>query len=141
LETRIYSEDEYLVLDSELDAKDEFFDGHIVAMAGASENHIIITGQAVTALNIRLRGTSCFAGSNDMRVQLEDGPNYVYPDVVAWCRDARWAEKARNTLVSPIVVMEVLSASTGHRVSSYKLEIYKRIPSLTDYLIVSQNRV
>ncbi|RYZ85828.1 MAG: Uma2 family endonuclease, partial [Proteobacteria bacterium] len=40
-----------------------------------------------------------------------------------------------------LVLIEVLSASTGHRDGSYKLEIYKQISGLMDYLIVSQNRV
>jgi Uma2 family endonuclease len=140
-EPRLYSEDEYLALDSDLDVRYEFFDGHVVAMAGAGDKHVIITGQAVTALNNRLADTFCHAGSSDMRVQLENTPNYVFPDVVVWCDDARWADKARNTLLSPQIVIEGLSASTGHRDGSYKLELYKQIPSLMDYLIVSQNRV
>ncbi|RYG63141.1 Uma2 family endonuclease, partial [bacterium] len=141
IDARIYSEEEYLALDSDLDVKYEYFDGRVIAMAGAARKHVSITGQAVTALNNQLRDTPCEAGSSDLRVQLEGTRNYLYPDVVVWCEESRWADKADNTLLTPLVLIEVLSASTGHRDGSYKLEIYKQISGLMDYLIVSQNRV
>lgn len=141
LERRIYSEDEYLALDADLDVKYEFYDGHIVAMAGAAPQHVTIAAQTSRAMNNRLDDTPCQAGSSDLRVQLEGAKNYLFPDVVVWCDDARWAGRAPKTLLTPLVVVEILSASTGHRDISIKLETYKRIPTLLDYLIVSQNRV
>lgn len=148
---RIYTEAEYLALEEASDDKHEFWYGRIVpiraessggarAMAGASEKHVRITSEAVTSLNIRLRGTGCHAGGSDVRIQL-DGANYAYPDVAVWCRDAHWSGAKKTTLHTPLVLMEVLSASTAHTDFGAKLQNYKRIPSLCDYLIVSQARV
>jgi Uma2 family endonuclease len=141
VETRIYSEEEYLALDADLDHKYEFFDGRVVARTGARDTHVIIAAQAVTALNDSLRNTNYIAGSSDMRVELEGAQYYVFPDVVVWGDNARWADKAPDTLLTPLLTMEVLSASTAYRDSTIKLEIYKQLPGLLDYLIISQKRV
>ncbi len=152
LEDRLYSEEEYLAFEDASDEKHEFWFGHIVpwrgeagagprSMAGASRKHNSLAGETITALNNRLRGSSCRAGGSDLRILLENGTNYVYPDVAVWCRDARWAGKNETVLLTPMVLVEVLSSGTAITDLTTKLENYRSIPTLCDYLIISQFRV
>lgn len=141
LEERLYSEAEYLALENTADEKYEFWFGRVVAMAGAKDNHNSLTSQAVTAINRRLDDSPCQATGSDQRVRLEEGQGYAYPDVVVRCEDARWGEKSHLTLLNPRVLIEVLSASTNARDWGLKLDAYKQIPELLDYLILSQSRV
>lgn len=139
-EEQLFTEKEYLALEDASDTRHEFWFGRIVAMAGAKDSHVSLASQASRALNNRLDDTPCQAGNGDLRVRLSD-QSYAYPDVVVWCDDARWGDKSHVTLLNPHVLIEVLSASTGARDRGIKLESYKRVPELLDYLIVSQSRV
>ncbi|PQV63914.1 Endonuclease, Uma2 family (restriction endonuclease fold) [Abditibacterium utsteinense] len=151
-DNRIYTEEEYLEMDEKSEVPLEFYDGIIVprgggslmnphAMAGATEKHVSLASQFARALNNRLDDSKCQAGQSDLRVKVQDSKKFYYPDVAVWCDDARFEDKARRTLLTPLVIVEVLSASTAHIDRGSKLEIYQQIPTLLDYLLVSQNRV
>jgi len=140
-EEDLYSEEEYLGLEDASERKHEFWYGRIIAMAGAKDSHVSLASQASRALNNRLDDSTCQAGNGDLRVRLEEGKAYSYPDVVVWCEDERWGDKSHVTLLNPRVLIEILSASTGARDWNVKLPAYKRIPELLDYLIISQSRV
>lgn len=152
LEDRLYTEEEYFAFEEASEGKHEFWFGRIIpvhgeategprSMAGASEKHISVASETITSLNIRLRGSGCRAGGSDVRVHLGERGNYSYPDVAVWCRDARWSGAKKTTLHTPLVLVEVLSSATAHIDFSTKLQNYKRLPSLLDYLIVSQARI
>lgn len=141
LENRLYSEEEYLAFENAADTRHEFWFGRVVAMAGARDNHNSLAAQAITAINRRLDDSPCQATGSDQRVRLQEGQGYAYPDVVVRCDDAKWGEPSHLTLLNPRVLIEVLSASTGGRHWSVKLDAYKGIPELLDYLLVSQSRV
>lgn len=138
-EHRLYSEAEYLEIENKAEHKHELWFGEMVLMAGAKTKHNSLVSQTITAINRRLDDSLCQATASDQRVRVEGG-NYVYPDVVVSCEDARFSDD-EMVLFNPRVLVEVLSASTGARDWGLKLDVYKRIPSLSDYLIVSQNRV
>lgn len=61
---------------------------------------------------------------------------YAYPDIVIWNDKAQWSDENRDTLLSPVVIAEIVSPLTQERDCVLKLDAYRRIPSLTDYLIV-----
>jgi Uma2 family endonuclease len=63
---------------------------------------------------------------------------YTYPDVSVACEAPRFADDAEDTLLNPIVLIEVLSESTEAYDRGRKFEMYRRIPSLREYLLVSQ---
>lgn len=152
LEHRIYSEEEYLEMDEKSEIALEFYDGLIVPrgggtlenpdlMAGATKKHVSLSTQAASAINRRLDNSTCEAGTSDLRVKLQGQKRFFYPDVAVWCQDARFEGKDERTLLTPLILIEVLSASTGHIDRGSKLEIYQQIPTLGDYLLVAQNRV
>ena len=77
----------YLVLDADADVKHEYWDGRVIAMAGAEPEHNQLTANLATEFNVRLRARGCRVAVADQRVRV--GKRYVYPDVVVTCQDRR----------------------------------------------------
>ena len=132
---------EYFILEANSEIKHELWWGELIAMAGALRQHNTLTAQISRALNNRLDDTPCQAGVSDLRVAINNAENYVYPDVVVWCDDAQWDEMRGDTLLTPLVIVEVLSPGTQLRDRREKLDAYRELPSLRDYLMVSPERV
>ena len=132
---------EYFALEDNSETKHELWWGEIVAMAGALRPHNTLTSQISRSLNNHLDDTPCQAVTSDQRVAINDEENYVFPDVVVWCDDAQWDETRGDTLLTPLVIVEVLSPGTQLRDRREKLDAYRELPSLRDYLMVSPERV
>ena len=135
------SRTQYFELEDNSENKHELWWGQPIAMAGARPDHVTIAANALRALANRLDQTPCQAGVSDLRVAINDEENYVYPDVVVWCEDAQWDEERRDTLLTPLVIVGVLSPGTQLRDRRDKLDAYRELPSLRDYLMVSPERV
>lgn len=108
-------------------------------MAGGSFRHNALCVQTASALNALLRKRGCFALSSDTRVSL--GERYVYPDVTVTCGERRFEPDAKDVLLNPVIVVEVLSAGTESYDRGLKWDSYQQIPSLTDYLLIAQSHV
>ncbi len=131
----------YARLAEESETRLEWIGGQIVAMAGASRTHNDLSGEIVTAMNNGLRGSGCRATPADFRVHVEaTGDNY-YPDIVVACKDARLHDSLPHTLLTPVIIVEILSPSTQKKDRENKVTAYQSIPSLQHYLLVSQDRV
>jgi Uma2 family endonuclease len=131
---------EYLEIERQAERKSEYYHGYLVARTGASENHNTLTANALIALGTQLQGTPCRPWSSDMRVRLSPDV-FAYPDVVVVCGEQRWDDAKNDTLLNPTLVIEVLSASTESNDRGEKLRLYTALPSLQDYLLVSQAKV
>lgn len=119
------------------ETKSEFINGEIVAMAGASFEHIRIVIDTSTCLNTQLAGKGCEVFRNDLRVFAEDCDCYFYPDIVATCGKIEHTAHRPPALLNPKVIIEVLSESTADRDRGVKFACYRSIPSLQDYITVS----
>ena len=134
---KVYSDEEYLALERAADEKHELIDGEIVAMAGASREHNLISGNVFAGLHSRLRGKPCESYINDMRVRMKKG-RYSYPDVVVVCGEPQFDDDEFDVLLNPTVVVEVLSKSTRFRDKTEKLIAYQKMESLRECLLVEQ---
>lgn len=135
--TRVTPE-EYLVRERAAEYKSEYWDGEIIAMSGAPEPHVVITGNIFAALHVRLRGTPCRPYTNDMRVQFDGDSKTAYPDVSVVCGERQFKDHRRDVLLNPAFVAEVLSPSTERHDRGKKKDGYRLIPSLREYLFVVQ---
>ena len=68
----------------------------------------------------------------------EDGL-YTYPDVVMMCGEPKYTGKRKETLLTPTSLIEVLSPSTEAEDRGFKSAQYRRIESLKEYALVSQD--
>jgi Uma2 family endonuclease len=136
-----YTPAEYLQLERAASYKSEYINGQIVAMTGASLEHNSITGDFFGELRQQLRGRPCRAFTNDMRVKVSETGLYTYPDIVVACRPLRLEDAHVDTLLNPVVIVEVLSPSTELYDRSEKFAHYRRLESLKEYILVAQDKV
>ncbi len=140
IQTRLTPE-EYLTRERKAISKSEYVLGKIVAMAGASYQHTLITMNISGELYIQLKGEKCTVHTSDMRVKSASTSSYFYPDVVVVCGEPRFEDDTFDTLLNPIVLIEVLSPSTEEYDRIDKFSHYRQLASLRDYILVSQDEV
>jgi Uma2 family endonuclease len=135
---RRYTPDEYLALERRSETRHELVNGQIYAMAGASEPHNVIVLNIGSELRTRLRGRGCRTYVTDMRVRVPATDLFTYPDVAALCEPPRLEDGHGDTLLNPAVIFEVLSPSTEGYDRGAKFGHYRRLESLREYVLVSQ---
>ena len=133
--------EEYLAAERRAKIKSEYIHGEVFAMSGASNAHNLITLDIATELNIQLRRRGCLVYSNDMRVRTKPTGSYFYPDVVVVCDKPRFEDNVFDTLLNPILIVEVLSPSTDAYDRGEKFAHYQELVSLREYILVSQDRI
>jgi Uma2 family endonuclease len=135
-----YTPEEYLVLERKSEHKSEYFGGEIFAMSGATERHNLAVTNLVRELSLQLKGRPCKTYSSDMRVKVAPTGLYTYPDVMVVCGKTLFDDEQQDTLLNPSVIIEVLSKSTEGYDRGEKFAHYRKLESLTDYLLVSQTK-
>ncbi len=131
------SVDEYLEAEKDSPVRHEYVDGQIYAMAGASDRHNRLAGTLYNHLDDRLGDGPCEPFIADMKVWVSETVFY-YPDVVVAC-DGPSADPYYRK--QPRLIIEVSSPATERIDRSEKLLAYKRVKSLREYVIVSQDRI
>jgi Uma2 family endonuclease len=131
--------EEYFAMEETATEKHEFFQGEIFAMSGGTFNHNRISGNAFSALMIRLRGKCCQPTNSDMRVETPSGL-ITYPDVSVYCGKPELTDN-QCALLNPVLIVEVLSPSTRLYDQSDKFSLYRSIPSFTDYLLIDSEKI
>lgn len=132
--------EEYLDSERRAETKSEYYNGEIYAMAGASPRHTVIAANVIATLHAQFRGRPCTVHTGDLRVKVSPTGLYTYPDVVVVCEQPKFDDAQQDTLLNPTLIIEVLSESTEAYDRTRKFEHYRTLESLTDYLLVSQER-
>lgn len=133
-----YTFEEYLALEREAPTRSEFHDGEILGLAGASVRHNQIVVNITTSLRLQFRGGPCRAYGSDLKVWIASERRAVYPDVTLVCGEHRYPDGMKDVLENPRGLVEVLSPTTESYDRGAKLRSYLRIPTLVEYLLVSQ---
>lgn len=132
--------EQYLEIEREADHKSEYFAGEMFAMAGATRAHNLVTLNTASEIRSRLKGRDCEVYSNDMRVKVEATGLYTYPDIVVACGERQFEDDVVDTLLNPVVIIEVLSDSTEAYDRGRKFAHYRKIDSLSEYVLIAQDR-
>ncbi len=132
--------EEYLALQRTAEYKSEYFEGEMFAMAGASERQVSLVANLMYLLVGQLKGRPCKAYANDLRLKVTPTGLYTYPDILVVCGTPRFADEQHDTLLNPIVLMEVLSESTETYDRGKKFDHYRALPSVSDYFLIAQNQ-
>lgn len=130
---------DYLAFERESDEKHEFVDGVVYAMTGASERHNLVTGSTYASLYSQLRKRPCRVYPSDMRVKVAQTGIYTYPDISIVCEPPRFEDDQQDTLLNPVVLIEVLSPSTENYDRGKKFQHYRTLESLQEYLLIAQD--
>jgi Uma2 family endonuclease len=133
------TEEEYLAFERASDARHEFLDGRVYAMAGASLKHGDIIQNTSSNLYIKLRGGPCRAVTNELRVRVRATGLNTYPDIVVLCGEPHLTDDHLDTLTNPTILIEVLSPSTEAYDRGAKWRHYQQIDSLREYVLIAQD--
>jgi Uma2 family endonuclease len=129
---------EYLELEAQAEFRSEYHDGEIVPMTGGSINHNRIVGNLNAALKIALKGQAYEVFANDLRLWLSQYRRYFYPDLMVIAGEPLFHESRNDTIINPIVIVEVLSRSTSSYDKGEKFRFYRSLPGLQEYILIDQ---
>lgn len=144
---RYYTIEEYLAFEEQSNLRHEYYHGEIFpldgpasveGMAGGTRQHNRLIQNCVFGLRTGLQGRGYEIYAENVRLALAAGEHYNYPDVLVSCDPH---DDDPRTVHSPVLLIEVLSKSTEARDRGWKFEQCQLIPSLQQYLLVSQYRV
>lgn len=135
-QNQLISEEDYLKNELVSEIKHEYIDGYVYDMGGASDNHNKISTNLLMELksSLKKKGSACVAYMADMR--LKQSSKYYYPDVMVICSED---DKDKYNKTAPVILVEVLSATTRRKDLTIKRFFYQNIPSLQEYVIIEQD--
>lgn len=131
---------DYLAQEASSEARHEYERGQILVMSGGTINHGLIGGKIYRMLADRLEKSdkNCTAINSDVKVRIEAVDSFVYPDTMVVCGALETAEVDPDSIVNPILVVEVLSKSTAGYDRGDKFFKYRQLPSLREYILIDQ---
>lgn len=135
LKTKLSIED-YLKGENSSDMRHEYIYGEVYAMAGASVTHNRIINNIGFKIDNHLTNSRCETFTENVKLKA-DAKTFYYPDIFVACDQQPESEYYRE---EPVLIIEVLSPTTERIDRTEKLTVYKNIPSVREYLIVSQEK-
>jgi Uma2 family endonuclease len=127
---------EYLIRERRAKDKHEYFEGEIIALAGASLAHNRIVANIMRAVGNILNGGLCEILPSDIRITTPSETAYMYPDATIVCGQPEMADNKFDTLRNPKIIFEVLSPSTRDHDRTKKFFFYRQIPSFQEYILI-----
>lgn len=135
--------EDFLEAEQKSETKHEWLDGVVYAMGGGSLEHSRLAANIGAALRAALSGCDVF--QSDAMVFIAAARLSTYADVAIVCGAVEAKRVERNgrvigeALLNPTVLVEVLSPSTAAYDRGEKFAHYMTLPSLKEYVLVSQD--
>lgn len=136
---RQYTLADYLAVEEMSAVRHEYLGGEIFAMAGGTPEHAALAAAVVVLLGKRL-GSNCRPYSADLRIRVEATGLATYADASVICGEVQRDPTSPTHATNPSAIVEVLSASTEAYDRGEKREHYQRVPALTAYVLVAQDK-
>lgn len=133
------SPEEYLAAEETSRDKHEYWFGETYMMAGTSINHNQIVNNTFKAFDRKLEGRPCRVFTSEIRLRSPKEAVYVYPDVMVICGEIEIDPRQHDTVMNPQVIVEVWSDSTRDYDRGEKFKMYRKIPSLREYVMIDQS--
>lgn len=128
------------MLEDQASFKSEYCSGSLYALAGGSVNHNRLIRNLTVALHQGLQTSDCEVFVSDVRLHVESYSLFTYPDLMVACKPLQYFQGRNDTLCDAALLIEVLSPSTESYDRNDKFRFYRSLPSLQEYLTVSQNQ-
>jgi Uma2 family endonuclease len=130
-----FTVEEYFQIEKEEEIRYEFYNGELFPVEATTVRHNEIVQNLLFAFRAFFRPKGCKITTESVKVEVQEGIYYPYPDLVLSCDPT---DSDNLMLKKPVVIIEVLSPSTGGYDKSFKWRRYRKMPSLRYYLMVSQ---
>lgn len=134
---RYYTPEEYLQLEETAQFKNEYRDGEIVPMTGATTNHNKIAGNFYKKLPLTVKGQNYEIFIGDVRLWIPRYRLYTYPDIIVIQGEPTY-QGVTTTVTNPLMIVEVLSKSTKNYDRGDKFKYYRSIPEFREYILIDQ---
>ncbi len=137
--------EDYIKQEQDADSKYEFHDGKIYALAGGTLNHTILCGNIYNELRQALENkkSNCMPLTSEAKLHVKkskDSNSFVYPDAMVICGKLSPSEEDKNSLINPVLIVEVLSKSTSGYDRGDKFHLYRKLPSFREYVLIEQDK-
>jgi len=137
--TKRYTASEYLALEDKAEFKNEFINGEIIPMAGASANHNKIALNFCRLFPLVVGDQNYEIFMSDMRLWMPEYNRYTYPDVMVVAGEPVFVDQKQMEVTNPSLIVEILSSSTQTYDHDSKFRQYRSIPTFQEYILVYQN--
>ena len=133
------TEEQYLEFERAAEFRNEFLDGEIIDMSGASLEHATLQGNLYFEVRSGVR-LDCQAFTAGLRVKVAR-KMHAYPDVLVVCGNPLLADEHQDEVLNPAAIFEVLSPLTEKYDRGLKFKHYATIEALQDYVLIDQNEM
>lgn len=139
---KIFTPEEYYILEHEATFRSDFYEGEIFDMSGGSPRHSLICANLIRELGVALRGGPCKVYEANLRLMCKVTGLRTYPDAGVYCEplDLDIADKQKTTVTNPTALFEVSSPSTKAYDDGVKRQSYWQIEKLKHYVMIAQDR-
>jgi Uma2 family endonuclease len=130
--------EEFFEFDEQSPFRHEFINGIVFAMLGPSLNHNLIINNLEAPIRNHLKQGPCKAFTSEVKLVIRGATNEVVysPDLIVDCRSDT---RDPCFVQDPKLLVEVLSPSTQLIDRREKLQNYRLIDSVEEYVIISQD--
>ena len=143
-ESRYYTLSEYLRREEHSRELHEYYNGIITKLPMALGPHNIISANMVAELVIACRAktenSNYIVFNSQQLVYLPELNFSLYPDVLVVCETPQYYDKNEVLLINPVLIVEVLSRSTGKYDRTTKFDEYKTLDSFQEYVLINQKK-
>ena len=133
-----YSVEEYLAIEVESEVRNEYRNGEIVPMAGGLPNHNRVTLNVASVLNFAFKGKPYEVFAMDQRLWIPKRRIHTYPDVMVIQGQLELQPGRKDTVMNPLLIVEVLSKSTADYDRQEKFRAYRTVPNFQEYVLIDQ---
>jgi Uma2 family endonuclease len=131
--------DEYRKISETAEERLEYRNGEIFIMSGGSHPHSRIAVNITIFLGVALRDTNFEICNGDMRIWIPEFKCGTYADALVINGEPEFNDTRNDEILNPLLIVEVLSPSTQGYDRGEKFRKYRSIPSLAEYLLISQS--
>ena len=134
--------DAYFKAEEKALEKHEFHNGIIIKMAGAKLQHNLLAQKIASLIDsfIEENELNYMVSNSDTKIRIDAFNKVVYPDAVVICEKPEFYLGRKDTIINPLLVVEVLSNSTEDHDKNTKFEYYRTLLSFKEYVLISQER-
>jgi Uma2 family endonuclease len=136
LQYNFYSLTEYWDIEASTENKNEYYNGNLVVMQGASLNHNRIVSNLIGELGPKVKNNGCTMYISDLRLNVSAANAYVYPDAMIICGEPELTEDKFDTVKNPNAIFEIISASSEAN-DRRKFFYYMQMESVREIIMIN----
>lgn len=138
-----YTVEEWKALEAKTRHRLDFHLGQVIdvtAMSGETRYHTLVCSNVhgLCFQSLREADSKCISYTSELKIELDPKGRYVYPDATISCNSTDGL--LTGSIVDPVVVFEVLSESSEGYDKGGKRRLYKKVPSLREYVLIDSRQ-